>query len=108
TMRYWFPTRLALLLILSQALIGCDVYNEGLLQGKRSGLKHPPPRPPMSMEGEDVAPLTVALRNPLLLQSDSDPDTVDQWREIGLDLDGYDTSEANPKQGCVGVGRNPV
>lgn len=97
-------------------LVGCSVFDPSLVEvdagtdsgidtGTDSGdsgtdagpgeLRHRPERPPASTEGPDVEALTVALRDVVLNQGG------EQWRTIGLDLDGLHTTREEPSVECV-------
>ena len=49
-----------------------------------------PPRPDSSFEGESIEALTFAIRRPVFDQTMND-----QWKQIGLNVDGFDTQDGN-------------
>ena len=95
------PARGALVIplgLVAVALIpGCQVYDASLIQAARPTGPQFPARPDASAEGPDGAPLTFAVRDPVLDQSENDA-----WRTIGLNLDGLFTDDlSNPDVECV-------
>lgn len=77
--------------------VGCDVYDESLLTDALASAV--PARPDASLDGPDIDPLTIALRDPVLDQAKDQ-----RWREIGFDLDDLQTSSEQSEVECLPEG----
>jgi hypothetical protein len=96
--------RAAFFLLCSFALLGCDAYDEGLLQGSalgcttEEGSRVPPARPPLSGDDpnvDDIEEVVFAHRDAVFYQ------LPDAWKEIGFNLDGRCSSPENELSECA-------
>jgi hypothetical protein len=77
----------------------CSVYDSGLME---NGLATIPDRPPPSTSSSaDDVEAVFAFRNVSLDQSG------DRWRQLGLDLDGMNTTSIGDAAECVAANGNP-
>ncbi len=91
--------RLLLFALLAAPLgAGCDVYDESLLTDPSASAI--PARPDAGLDGPDIDPLTIALREPVLEQTENQ-----RWRQIGFDLDELQTSSEDSEVECLPEGR---
>ncbi|MCA9530764.1 MAG: hypothetical protein KC543_11560 [Myxococcales bacterium] len=79
------------------AFIGCSVYDPGLIKDEGNGGRKIngglPPRPNVPDDGTDTGTASFAITNIIVDQKDA-------WKNVGLNLDGFDTTETNPVGEC--------